>query len=66
MDTYRQTIEPIARELGVKEPALQKWRDRRRVPHKWRLPILQKAQARGIIIDLEMFDFVERIREPGA
>ena len=35
-------IESAARALGVNPEASKKWR-RRGVPHKWRLPIIQKT-----------------------
>ncbi len=48
-------IDELAAELGVKEHARAKWRQRH-VPYKYRLPILSLAQKRGIPIkedDLE-------------
>lgn len=51
-----QIIEVLARELGVHGEARRKWRERRTVPHRWRLPLLAAAKARGVEIDLATFD----------
>ena len=42
--TRWELIEGAARALGVKPEASKKWR-RRGVPHKWRLPIIQKTSG---------------------
>lgn len=60
MNEIRQTIEPLAGELGVKPLALQKWWQRGHVPHRWRLPLLQLAEKRGVVIRIEDFDFGAR------
>jgi hypothetical protein len=36
-------IEQLAQELGVTKHATAKWRQRKTVPHKWRLPIVLKS-----------------------
>lgn len=47
MDTQR-IIEQAARELGVAPATYRKWRaPDRRVPHRWRLPILRWAAEHG-------------------
>lgn len=48
-------IEQSARALGVREKNLEKWRQRKSVPHKWRLPIIRHA---GLSIDA-FDDFVK-------
>jgi hypothetical protein len=46
-------IEKIARELGVRDRAFEKWKERKSVPHKWRLPIIR---ASGGHVSLDAFD----------
>jgi hypothetical protein len=43
-------IDLLAADLGVSEEARKKWRQRGAVPHKWRLPLIDLAAKRGIII----------------
>lgn len=51
-----QIIETLAKELGVHRETRRKWRERRSVPHRWRLPLLMAAEKRGVKIDLAAFD----------
>jgi len=55
MERY-QIIERLAREIGASGPVRRKWRERRSVPHRWRLPLLEAAEKRGIEIDRAAFD----------
>jgi hypothetical protein len=43
-------IQQIALELGYKEPAVKKWRVRRRVPFHARLAIIARAAGSGIVL----------------
>jgi hypothetical protein len=43
-----ELIVETARALGVNEKNIEKWRQRKSVPHKWRLPIIKEA---GLSID---------------
>lgn len=45
----RHLIEAIAADLGIKKPALLKWRERG-VPYRWHIPILRHAAERGLDI----------------
>ena len=45
-------VERIASELGVRPAAIVMWRQRR-VPVKWRIPILQHAIAKGIELTMD-------------
>jgi len=53
-------IDQIGAELGVSDAARKKW-PQRGVPHKWRLPILQMAANRGLMIGAD--DFAAKQRE---
>ena len=55
MDDADYLIDEVAKELGVTEAARKKWRQRG-VPHKWRLPILRRAAARGVAIPDSAFE----------
>ena len=46
-------IGEVARSLGVRDSAFQKWKERRSVPHKWRLPIIRNSEGR---MSLDAFD----------
>ena len=48
-----ELIGDVARSLGVRDRALEKWRERKSVPHKWRLPIIRQSEGR---ISLDAFD----------
>ena len=47
----RELIELVAPTLGVKAAALKKWRQRG-VPHRWRLPLMEKSDGK---ITADMF-----------
>lgn len=49
-------IEREAKSLGVTKHAIQKWRERGRVPHKYRLPLLARAASIGVALSLEAFE----------
>lgn len=53
-----QFIETVAAEMGAKEEARRKWRERGRVPHRWRLPIMEAARAKRVKLDSAIFDNV--------
>lgn len=55
-------IDECAKALGASEAARKKWRQRG-VPHRWRLPIIELAAARGV--ELCSADF-ERVRPPAG
>jgi hypothetical protein len=48
-------LRKIARELGVSDKAFFKWRERGRVPHKWRIPIIRHS---GGYVSLSSFDAI--------
>lgn len=41
-----EAIEAAARELGVSEEAIRKWKTRGSVPGKWHLAIIAKSEGR--------------------
>lgn len=49
-------IEAEAAALGVSDEAMRKWRERGRVPYRFRLPILIAAEKHGTPIDAAAFD----------
>lgn len=51
---HRKLIDQIGAELGVSDAARKKW-PQRGVPHKWRLPIMQAAAGRGLMIEIDDF-----------
>lgn len=58
-------IVDLARELGVGDEALKKWKRRPYgVPHRWRLPILDKAAERGVALPREALDQFPRQPAP--
>lgn len=42
--------------MGAKEEAIRKWRERGRVPHRWRLSLLNAAKAKKKKLDDAIFD----------
>lgn len=48
-------LRELAKELGVTPAAMKKWRQRG-VPHRWRLPLLRKAEERGVALPDEAFE----------
>jgi hypothetical protein len=45
------TVFAIAAELKIETAdARRKWKERGRVPYKWRIPILQEASRRGVLL----------------
>lgn len=50
-------IGAIAVSLGVGPRALEKWRERGSVPHKWRLPIIRASDGR---VSLDAFDAMDK------
>ena len=59
----RELIDKIARDLGVTFEARKKWRQRKCVPHRWRLPIIRAAEKCGVTLDEQVFDWTA---EPAA
>ena len=53
-------IDEAAAHLGVSTDARRKWRERGRVPHRWRIPIIQEARRAGhqLALDDTAFDTV--------
>ena len=49
-------VNEVAAELGVKDAARAKWRQRERVPFEWRVKITQALLARGVPVALSDFD----------
>ncbi len=49
-----------AAELGVGAEAIRKWRERGKVPYRWRLPLLNAAKARRKRLDESIFDNLPR------
>jgi len=56
-------LEQLALDLGAHPNAMEAWRYRGFVPHRWRLPLLQAAAARGVLLPLSLFESLEPIRE---
>lgn len=52
-------VDEIAAELGVKQDARLKWRQRH-VPPEWRIKVVQALMARGIAVSLNEFDALPR------
>lgn len=40
-------IKLVANELGVEDEAIRKWRERKRIPGDWHLPLLSKGLEMG-------------------
>lgn len=59
-------IEAKAAELGVGAEAIRKWRERGKVPDRWRLPLLDAADADGRQLPREIFDNVPAKPEGAA
>ena len=51
-----ELVEELARGLGVQELNLEKWRQRKSVPHKWRLPIIRSSGGR---VSVDAFDCLD-------
>ena len=51
----RKIIRSLGKELGANDEAIKKW-FQRGVAHRWRLPIVQLAQSKGIEVKPEWFD----------
>lgn len=47
----------LAVEHGVSPNSLKKWRKRGKVPHKYRLPLLEAAQRKGVALSSRDFEF---------
>lgn len=45
-------IEPLARELGVTDEALRKWRVREKVPGKWQVPLVIQSKGKLTFSDV--------------
>ncbi len=49
-------VDLCAIELGILPENRRKWRERNRVPHRWRLPLLQQFARHGRLVGLDFFD----------
>jgi hypothetical protein len=58
-------IDRIASELGILRETRKKWRQRG-VPHRWRLPILQKANDAGETIPAGAFNGASKHEQEAA
>jgi hypothetical protein len=47
------TIERVADQLGIRKNTVAKWKERKCIPYKWRLPIIIKSNGK---ISLRAFD----------
>lgn len=56
MSAYYDIIVPLAKSLGISDFAIEKWRVRGRVPHRWRLPLLELAKRRGKALRAAQFE----------
>lgn len=54
----KQLIEELAKEDGVSDANIRKWRSRGFVPHKYRAPMIAKAARRGRKLSLGDFQFM--------
>ena len=59
MDKW-ELIKELARGLGVNQSAVQKWRQRGGVPHKFRLVMMDMAEDRGDVLKSTDFDLVSK------
>ena len=55
IDREWKLIDDLAAELGVDPNVRRVWRQRH-VPHKWRLPILLRAEKQGLRLNIKAFD----------
>lgn len=51
------TLLDLAVAHGVTADSLKKWRKRGKVPHKYRLPLLEAAQKKGVPLTSRDFEF---------
>lgn len=54
-------VETVAAELGAAPEARRKWRERGKVPHRWRLPILDAARKKRVKVDPAIFDNIPQV-----
>lgn len=59
-------IEKLAQELGLTKYATAKWRQRKSVPHKWRLPIVLKSNGLIRWDHYRQLDNSRPLRRPSA
>jgi len=52
-----KVLRRFALELGIAQKAIDKWRERRKIPHRWRIPLVRIS---GGIIPLSLFDALEK------
>jgi len=50
-----------AAQLGAKDEAIRKWRERGKVPHRWRLPLMNAAKSKRKRLDETIFDNVPQV-----
>lgn len=39
-------VKTVARNLGVRDKAIEKWWQRKSVPHRWRLPLIEATKGK--------------------
>jgi hypothetical protein len=54
-------IATAAAELGAGAEAIRKWRERGKVPHRWRIPLLKAAKAKRKRLDDSIFDNIPQV-----
>lgn len=54
-DEFWQTVQTLAEELPIKKETTTKWKQRGNVPSKWRIPLFQLSQAKGLALRLDDF-----------
>lgn len=54
-----KVVRRYALELGIATKTIDKWRERRTVPYRWRIPLVRKS---GGLIPLSLFDALEKER----
>jgi len=59
-------INTLAAARGVTIEARQKWKERGSVPHRWRIPLLTDAAARGLALTVNDMEWEPRQRQPAS
>lgn len=53
-----EMVDRTGKKLGANDDARRKWRDRKKVPFRWQIRIVEELRARGIAISFADFDNV--------
>ena len=53
---YWPLIQELGHELGAKSAAMAQWKTRRKVPHKYRLAMLERARIKGRALPQKAFE----------